>query len=579
MADSLELIVHVRLAPRDNAGELAGWLGGELLELDVHGVDRLPATAVTAGSAQVTALLLVRLDPKALQVVLAKVADWMARSDRVVEISAGGHTLKPGPPARQQLEKAIDGSPAAGTEASRVRPEGEAGAAMEVTWPVVPNGDSAVVEPGKALVPLRSRESLPATLRSRPDGKELSRRIRLADVRLLVKGKIDIEALAGQEFRRTAAFAGISSLLGGGLAALLSIAMVAVAKHYRGLSVSTSYPVRRVYQGIVRYFVRVTPPPGSSHILLAYTVYLAVLPVLFAVVFMHLKVGSARLIAVTIACVIFMTAPFIISVTSIRAGSVNCGSWTYPEQNSGPECYGVLTMAFRIAFTLGVIGIAFPIVYLIRGRRHDENSLLLRTVIICASAVVAVLRLIGGLARGQARGGRGIAADQSAEAAVGKYLLPHERQVIIVRRHPAVLIGPSVLTLAWPVAAAALTVAVMHGNGPLLTVVWIAWLVLLVRMIWKTANWTGTFFVVTSQRMLLVSGVLTKKVEMLPLAKVTDMSLRHSYVGRLLGFGEFIIESAGRDQALQTVDHIPYPERLYLEVCGLIFKDSGDADD
>ncbi len=54
---------------------------------------------------------------------------------------------------------------------------------------------------------------------------------------------------------------------------------------------------------------------------------------------------------------------------------------------------------------------------------------------------------------------------------------------------------------------------------------------------------------------------------------------RGSGVGRLLGFGEFILESAGQDQALTNVDYLPYPEQLYLEVCGLIFKDKGDSDD
>ena len=47
----------------------------------------------------------------------------------------------------------------------------------------------------------------------------------------------------------------------------------------------------------------------------------------------------------------------------------------------------------------------------------------------------------------------------------------------------------------------------------------------------------------------------------------------------MLGYGKFVVESAGQDQALQTVDHLPYPEQLYLEVCGLIFKDKGDSDD
>lgn len=85
----------------------------------------------------------------------------------------------------------------------------------------------------------------------------------------------------------------------------------------------------------------------------------------------------------------------------------------------------------------------------------------------------------------------------------------------------------------------------LHGNGPLVAAAWIAWLVLFVRIIWKVIDWHGTALVVTSQRIMLVSGVLLRKVSMLPLVKVTDMSLQRSSTGRLLGFGEFIIESAG----------------------------------
>ena len=66
---------------------------------------------------------------------------------------------------------------------------------------------------------------------------------------------------------------------------------------------------------------------------------------------------------------------------------------------------------------------------------------------------------------------------------------------------------------------------------------------------------------------------------MLPLVKVTDMSFHRSSTGRLLGFGEFIIESADSDQAPRTVDHIPYPEQLYLEICGLIFPSRNSSDE
>jgi hypothetical protein len=560
MADSLEWILQVRPAPGDDARELAklaGWLRAELLDLDVPD-DAAPVGV--KGSADTAGLLSVQLDPNALRVVQATVTDWVARSDRTVEINAGDHTLILRSPTRQPQEKVIDGSPVPGTAVSRARPEAEAGAVIELTPSVVAVPDSPAVEPGEALVLLRPGESLPL-IRERG---ELSRRNSLP------------EALLGEESRRTAAYVVVLSLLGIGLAVLLLIAILAIAKHYHGVSVSTSYPVHRVYQEIVRYFIRITPPPGSSHILLVYTVYLAILPVLFAVVFMHLKVGSTRLIVAAVACVIFMAAPFVIAITSIRAGSTNCGSWNYPEPNSGPECYHALTSFFRIAFAVGIAGIAVPIIYLIRGRQHGS---LLQGLAAFPSVVMRLFSFISNLVGRQARDGRDAATGQTGAADVDQYLLAHEQQVIAVRRHPAVLIGPSVLALDGLLVAGALTATILHGNGPIVTVLWIAWLVLFARMIWKAIDWVGTFFVVTSQRMLLVSGVLIRHVAMMPLAKVTDMTFHRSSTGRLLGFGQFTIEAAGQDQALSTIDHVPYPEQLYLEICALIFPGRDSSDD
>jgi hypothetical protein len=339
--------------------------------------------------------------------------------------------------------------------------------------------------------------------------------------------------------------------------------------------------VHRVYREVVRYLIRITPPPGSSHMVLVYTVYLAVIPVLFGAIFAYLKVRSTRLIVAVVACAIFMGAPFVITVTSIRAGSTNCGSWIYPDLNSGSECYSAIETAFRIAFAVGIAGLAIPVIYLIRGRRDGhKNSLLLTVLNACASVIVAcpaavilVFAFIGDLARGQAFAERG--DTDTVPATVNMHLLPHERKVISVHRHPAILIGPGVLALNGLLAAAVLATTVLHGNGPLVAAVWIASLMLSARAIWKAIDWTVTYFVVTPQRILLVSGVLTKKVMMLPLSKVTDMSFQRPFTGRLLGFGDFIIESAGQDKPLQIIDHLPYPEQLYLETCGLIFRDSG----
>src|SRR5487761_1113781 len=159
---------------------------------------------------------------------------------------------------------------------------------------------------------------------------------------------------------------------------------------------------------------------------------------------------------------------------------------------------------------------------------------------------------------------------------VNKYLLPHEQQVITVRKHPAVLVGSIALVVGGLILAAVLTEVIGRHSGYALLVIWLAWLVLLLYLLVRIVEWFENYFVVTSQRMLLTSGLVTRKVAMMPLVKVTDMSFQRNFQGRLLGYGTFILESAGQDQALRVVDHLPYPEQLYLEVCGLIFPGKDD---
>ena len=162
-------------------------------------------------------------------------------------------------------------------------------------------------------------------------------------------------------------------------------------------------------------------------------------------------------------------------------------------------------------------------------------------------------------------------------ARINRYLLPHEHQVISVHQHPAVLTRPVFEVLIGLAIAAWMSASIAHDNQTVILVIWILWAVLLLRLLWKIYDWSENYFVITSQRLLLSQGFFTRKVNMMPLSKVTDMSFQRSAMGQLLGYGEFIIESAGQDQALRNVDHLPYPEQLYLEVCGLIFKEMEES--
>jgi uncharacterized membrane protein YdbT with pleckstrin-like domain len=168
---------------------------------------------------------------------------------------------------------------------------------------------------------------------------------------------------------------------------------------------------------------------------------------------------------------------------------------------------------------------------------------------------------------------------ETVPASVNKYLLPHERQVISTHQHPAVLIKPIFFLLLGLALAGFISNEFTRGNSTAILVIWLLWVVLLLWFLWKLIDWIRTYFVITSQRLILARGFFARKVDMMPLTKVTDMSFNRSPMGQLLGFGEFVVESAGQDQALRHIEYLPYPEQLYLEVCGLIFKDKEETPD
>ncbi|WP_372443053.1 PH domain-containing protein [Actinomadura barringtoniae] len=148
---------------------------------------------------------------------------------------------------------------------------------------------------------------------------------------------------------------------------------------------------------------------------------------------------------------------------------------------------------------------------------------------------------------------------------VDRYLMAYEGRVIAVRRHPAVLLLPVTAVVG------GLLLCGVAATAFGLMWIWWLWLLTLGYLLWKVIAWSIEFFLVTEHRVMLISGVLNRQVAMMPLAKVTDIALDRSVLGRMLGYGEFVMESAGQKQALRNVGFMPYPEQLYLEVSSVIF--------
>lgn len=154
-----------------------------------------------------------------------------------------------------------------------------------------------------------------------------------------------------------------------------------------------------------------------------------------------------------------------------------------------------------------------------------------------------------------------------------RYLLEDETPVVATRQHWARLVEPFATTLVALVAVAGVAAQLDARTADLGTLLWVSWFVVLGRAVWRLLQWHNDWFVATDRRMLLVYGLFTQRVAMMPLNKVTDMNYGRSIMGRLLGYGRFVLESAGQDQAMREIDFLPDPDEKYRRICAILFRD------
>jgi hypothetical protein len=151
-----------------------------------------------------------------------------------------------------------------------------------------------------------------------------------------------------------------------------------------------------------------------------------------------------------------------------------------------------------------------------------------------------------------------------------RYLFTTEKDQFRLRQHWA--------RLRWPITALVLGAIIFLGLSPFLigstTFLVLAFFLLIIPLlwlIWAWIDWQRTWFLVTDRRIMLVHGVVIRKVAIMPLSKVTDMAYNRTPLGYLLGYGEYLFESAGQDQALHRVSYVKEPDLHYRMISALIF--------
>ena len=145
-----------------------------------------------------------------------------------------------------------------------------------------------------------------------------------------------------------------------------------------------------------------------------------------------------------------------------------------------------------------------------------------------------------------------------------------ERVAISTRRHWAFLAGDTLQAIVLLIIGVLLARLLSGVNYVGTVLIWFCVFVLL-RWAWRLFDWYNETLIVTDKRLLLLTGIFYRNVAIMPLVKVTDLTYHRSASGMTFGYGKFVVESAGQDQALSTITFVPHPDRLYQQISDLLF--------
>ncbi len=150
---------------------------------------------------------------------------------------------------------------------------------------------------------------------------------------------------------------------------------------------------------------------------------------------------------------------------------------------------------------------------------------------------------------------------------VARYLFPTERYRGEWKRHWIHLATPVLIGIVATFVLGYLS-GFLAGRdvGGLTTIAVLLWFAVMGWVAWRVADWWYDRFILTNKRVMVVNGIITRRVAMMPLVRVTDMKYEQTPAGRALNYGTFVLESAGQEQALREIKNLPNPNELYLRV-------------
>ncbi len=151
---------------------------------------------------------------------------------------------------------------------------------------------------------------------------------------------------------------------------------------------------------------------------------------------------------------------------------------------------------------------------------------------------------------------------------VVKHLHPHWLTVFV----------PTVLFILVVGIASFLVAVIPDGDAQdilRIAVLALALIVLILLVVIPVLRWRTTHYVITTQRVMLRTGILSRRGKDIGLSRITDVSYSQSLWDRIIGAGTLTIESAGEGPP-QVFSNLPNSDETQQLINHLVEEDEQD---
>jgi uncharacterized membrane protein YdbT with pleckstrin-like domain len=151
---------------------------------------------------------------------------------------------------------------------------------------------------------------------------------------------------------------------------------------------------------------------------------------------------------------------------------------------------------------------------------------------------------------------------------VSKYLLPEEGEVLRdeVHKHWAAYLRP----LLEGVAAVFFLVVWAFSPVAVSWLPFVLFAVLAVHGCWLALSENIDRFVITNRRVFRIWGLLSRDRAEMPIVRILDITVHRPLLGRLLGYGHFVFESAAQEQGLRVIKFVGNPDARDRQIQQLV---------